>query len=258
MRRLQKKSVPAHNAPRQEHAAGCVVVRETRREPLFLLVRSRAGFWGIPKGRREKKELSRDTALRELREETGLARFFIMNGFRARYSYVHGEGKEGAHKTVTAYLVKTDNAAVTISREHTAFRWVSYEEAMRMIVFRSARTPIARAYRFLAGGKNMIALQEKVYREAQHIPRGSVASYKDIAKRCGSAPRAVARILANNYDPRVPCHRVVSSSGAILGYNGPGGVKEKEYLLRNEGVVFVCNRNGVSKIARSAYDKKRH
>lgn len=240
---------------KRELAAGCVVMRDTGRGPVFLLVRSRAGFWGIPKGRMEKGEHPRDAALRELKEETKSARFFIINGFRVPYRYVHGKGKEMSHKTVVAYLVKTDSAAVTLSREHTAFRWASYEEAMRLIVFRSARTPIARVHRFLAGAKKIIALQEKVYDETRRIPKGKVVSYADIARRCGTSPRMVARILANNYDNRVPCHRVVSSSGMLLGYNRKA--KEKERLLRKEGVVLVFSRGREPRVARSSYERKR-
>lgn len=238
-----------------ERSAGFIVMRETRQGPLFLLLRASHGFWGFPKGSMEQGERVVDTAVRELKEETGIDTFFIISGFRTQYSYAHKERKEMARETVVLCIAKTDTVAVKLSREHTASRWLSYDAMVKTISFDNARRPFVRACRFLAGAKKITALQEKVYDETRRIPKGKVASYADIARRCRSTPRAVARMLANSYDARVPCHRVVSSSGAILGYNK--GAKEKERLLRSEGVVFIRSRKKGPCVARSSYDRSR-
>lgn len=238
-----------------ERSAGFIVMRETRQGPLFLLLQAYHGFWGFPKGGVEQGERFIDTAVRELKEETGIDRFFVISGFRTQYSYAHKERKEMARETVVLYIAKTDTAIVKLSREHTAFRWLPYDAMVKTISFDNARRPFVRACRFLAGVKKIIALQEKVYDETRRIPKGKVVSYADIARRCGSTPRAVARMLANSYDARVPCHRVISSSGAILGYNK--GAKEKERLLRSEGVAFTHSRKKGPCVARSSYDRSR-
>jgi len=64
-------------------------------------------------------------------------------------------------------------------------------------------------------------------------------TYKQVALAAGNpkAARAVANIMAANFDPRVPCHRVLRSDGALGGYNR-GGVVAKAALLRAEGVVL--------------------
>ncbi len=51
------------------------------------------------------------------------------------------------------------------------------------------------------------------------IPKGRVLTYKEVAKLAGSplAYRAVGNILNKNYDPNIPCHRVIKSSGALGG-----------------------------------------
>ena len=69
------------------------------------------------------------------------------------------------------------------------------------------------------------------------IPLGSVMTYQTVAHAAGNsrAARAVARILAANYDPDIPCHRVVRSDGALGGYNR-GGSPAKRRILRKEGV----------------------
>jgi len=70
------------------------------------------------------------------------------------------------------------------------------------------------------------------------IPRGEVKTYKEIATLAGNekASRAVANIMAANYDPDVPCHRVIRSDGGLGGYNR-GGIQAKEALLRAEGAL---------------------
>jgi len=69
------------------------------------------------------------------------------------------------------------------------------------------------------------------------IPQGSVMTYKEVATRAGNAKaaRAVANIMAKNYDPKVPCHRVIRTDGGLGGYNRGGTAKKRDILLA-EGV----------------------
>ena len=72
------------------------------------------------------------------------------------------------------------------------------------------------------------------------IPRGRVASYKEIAAAIGrpNACRAVGNALAKNpFAPMVPCHRVVRSDGGIGGYSAPGRSKRKLRMLKDEGAL---------------------
>ena len=49
--------------------------------------------------------------------------------------------------------------------------------------------------------------------------------------------RAVANACAKNpYAPKIPCHRVIRSDGALGGYSGRCGIKQKLKLLRSEKV----------------------
>ena len=78
---------------------------------------------------------------------------------------------------------------------------------------------------------------KKVLNEVSKIKHGQVASYMDIAINCGNknSVRAVGSANANNPIPIIiPCHRVISSNGAIGGYGG--GLEKKMFLLNHEGV----------------------
>ena len=70
------------------------------------------------------------------------------------------------------------------------------------------------------------------------IPEGETMTYKEVAVHAGNpcAYRAVGAVLKTNYDPLIPCHRVIRSNGLIGGYNRGAG--EKERILRLEGVSF--------------------
>ena len=81
--------------------------------------------------------------------------------------------------------------------------------------------------------------QIKVWRYLISIPKGSIRTYKQvaIAIKCPKAARAVANACAKNpYAPEIPCHRVIRSDGALGGYSGRGGIKQKLKLLRSEKV----------------------
>jgi O-6-methylguanine DNA methyltransferase len=79
---------------------------------------------------------------------------------------------------------------------------------------------------------------KKVYAIVAKIPKGQVMTYAAVAKKAGSpgASRAVGSLMAKNYDPKIPCHRVIRSDGKIGNYNR-GGTKAKRALLKKEGAL---------------------
>lgn len=80
----------------------------------------------------------------------------------------------------------------------------------------------------------MPSFKEKVLKITKGIPKGKTLSYKEVAKLAASprAYRAVGNILNSNYDPEIPCHRVIRADGKPGGYNR--GKKKKIELLRKE------------------------
>lgn len=77
---------------------------------------------------------------------------------------------------------------------------------------------------------------EKVLAVVRKIPRGKTLSYAAVARRAGSpqAFRVVGSILKKNFDPAIPCHRVIRGDGSFGEYNR--GAEEKARKLRAEGV----------------------
>lgn len=89
--------------------------------------------------------------------------------------------------------------------------------------------------------------QQRVYAAVRRIPRGSVTTYKLLARAigCGSC-RAVGQALRRNpFAPNVPCHRVIASGLSLGGFDGGTRgpcLARKRALLEAEGVSFVKGR----------------
>jgi len=84
----------------------------------------------------------------------------------------------------------------------------------------------------------MNTFKDKVLDVVRHIQKGKTMTYKQVARKAGSpgAFRAVGNIMARNYDPTVPCHRVIRSDGYIGSYNRGGALRKTE-ILRKEGAI---------------------
>ncbi len=77
--------------------------------------------------------------------------------------------------------------------------------------------------------------QKSVWKALCDIPYGEVRSYKDVAIAVGNPKASRAIGMANNKNPItviVPCHRVIGSSGKLVGY--AGGLEMKKFLLDME------------------------
>jgi len=79
--------------------------------------------------------------------------------------------------------------------------------------------------------------RKKVFGVVKKIPKGKTMTYKEVAARAGSPRgfRAVGNILNTNYDPTIPCHRVIRSDGKLGGYNR--GLVNKRRILKLEGFL---------------------
>ena len=83
------------------------------------------------------------------------------------------------------------------------------------------------------------SFQRKVVARCRSIGFGQVLTYGQLATQAGhrGAARAVGQVMAHNRFPLVvPCHRVIGSSGRLVGFTSPDGIHMKRRLLQNEGI----------------------
>jgi O-6-methylguanine DNA methyltransferase len=82
-------------------------------------------------------------------------------------------------------------------------------------------------------GKHKKDFSSRVYAVVARIPRGKTMTYKQVAAKAGNpaAARAVGTLMSKNYNPKIPCHRVIRSDGKIGNYNRGGPSRKVELLL---------------------------
>lgn len=77
--------------------------------------------------------------------------------------------------------------------------------------------------------------QQKVWNQLNDIPFGKTISYMELSKRLGDTKVIRAAASANGKNAMaivVPCHRVIGSNGALVGYAGE--LWRKQWLLNHE------------------------
>lgn len=79
----------------------------------------------------------------------------------------------------------------------------------------------------------------RVYTVVSAIKEGHTLTYSQVAMLAGSpgAARAVGTLLSKNYDPQIPCHRVIKANGSAGGYNR--GTDNKIKKLQAEGALPI-------------------
>jgi O-6-methylguanine DNA methyltransferase len=85
----------------------------------------------------------------------------------------------------------------------------------------------------------MISFADKVRTIVRKIPEGKTMTYAGVARLAGSprAARAVGAVMRANFDPNIPCHRVIKSDGSLGDYNR-GGERAKRAILLSEGALL--------------------
>ena len=122
-----------------EKSVGLVVYRDVPEGKAYLLLQYLGGHWDFPKGHVKKGESEKETAARELREETHIADAEINDQFRDRVQYSFRRNNKLVTKEVIYYIAKTRTAAVKLSREHRGSVWLPGDAARDRLTFASSR-----------------------------------------------------------------------------------------------------------------------
>lgn len=133
-----------------EKSCGAVVFRRKSGNVEYLLIKNKRGTnWGFPKGHVELGETEMQTAMREVREETGL-NISPLKGFRVVNEYrPHGN----VSKRVVLFLAEmtTDEEIVIQQSEIERFIWADFSLAQHTFKFNNDRYALTRARDWISG-----------------------------------------------------------------------------------------------------------
>lgn len=123
---------------------------------IVLVHRRSPRLWALPKGTPDAGETLEETALRETREETGLA--VAIEERLPSISYVFVRGRTRFHKTVHFYLMGPIGGDVSRhDHEFDEVRWLQLEEALEVMTHATERSVVQEAARRImargAGGR---------------------------------------------------------------------------------------------------------
>ena len=153
--------------------------------------------------------------------------------------YMYMESPVGALK-----LVAHDHALVAVMWDNEDHKRVRLAELIENIQHPMLLKVKQQLEQYFAGQRQQFNLpldfqgtdfQQQVWRALLTIPYGETRSYKDIALQIGNEKAVRAVGAANGRNPIsiiAPCHRVIGSGGALVGF--AGGLDKKQILLSLE------------------------
>ena len=138
----------------REKSCGALIYRKKQEKIELLLIKHRSGgHWSFPKGHVESGENELQTALREIKEETGLD-VDLLDGFRQSVEYFP---KPHVKKQVVYFLGSPDGDDTVHRQEEeiSEYRWCLLDNADEMVTFKNDKNLINEAKRFLAVKENI-------------------------------------------------------------------------------------------------------
>ena len=136
----------------REFSAGGVLVKVVRGRPMLAAIRPRgkqAGLCALPKGKIDPGERPEQTAVREVREETGVEGTLVEKLGDVKYTYTR-RGGERVFKIVSFYLLRAGHGRIgqieeAMRIEVEEARWLPVDEAPRLLAYGGEREMAAKA-----------------------------------------------------------------------------------------------------------------
>jgi len=135
---------------KRDFSVGVIIYLATPKKIKYLLLKHRQGHWAFCKGHKNPGETKIETALRELKEETGITKIKLLRKsvlIREDYKI---KNKEITRKSVDFFIAESLKKKVKIDGfEILKYKWCSYKMALRQITFQEAKITLKKANKII-------------------------------------------------------------------------------------------------------------
>jgi len=146
---------------RHVSAGGVVFRRDGEGIAILLCGRRDPRLWCLPKGTPDAGEAVRDTALREVREETGVTPVILGKLGSIRYFFTRVQDNTRCDKTVHHYLMEPmDGDPALHDHEFDEVRWFPAAEALGVMTYLNEVNVLRRAIDVLEGRAALVPESE--------------------------------------------------------------------------------------------------
>ena len=138
----------------REKSVGAIIYEKEDDKIKFLILYKIANdkykeSWDFSRGNIEKEEDEKQTAVREIKEETGINDLKFIEGFRERTNFVYKKQGNLIFKEIIYLLAETKKKEVVLSFEHNNYLWLDFNEAFNKITFKNTKDVLKLANDFL-------------------------------------------------------------------------------------------------------------
>lgn len=143
---FQEKYYKSKFYPKYEKTSGAVLYTEKDGKRLYLLVKTKSGHIGFPKGHTEYGETEEENALREVYEETGI-KAVLLKGFRTEYTFTT---LENSIKTGAFFLARYDYKNAELQETEIDEDWLlPFDEAYEKLNWEQDKEVLKKAEEWL-------------------------------------------------------------------------------------------------------------
>lgn len=145
---------------KKDRSIGVIIYHMKNGEPEFLIIKHRQGHWSFAKGHKEKGESDFQTALRELKEETGIKDAnFISDKIELseKYSF-NSANKHRVEKSVDYFIAEVPSNDVKIDNmEILEYQWQELNSGLELVTFTESQNILKKANEIILNkNKNVI------------------------------------------------------------------------------------------------------
>lgn len=141
---------------KRNHSVGIILFYNFPRSRKYLLVKQYQGHWGFPKGHIEKGEKLIETAVRELKEETGIKKIeFIKRKILLRDNYSFNNSNAKIIKTVDYFIAESLVEKVKIDFDEIInYKWMTFGKSLDRLTFKKSKKILKQANKLISDNED--------------------------------------------------------------------------------------------------------